>query len=772
LLIVLLLLTGSVLAGPDIDVAFVSRTPRYDRYLVEYDRDVDPVCEGKPLPVPSPAERRKKRWPSRGERVVFTAVVKNPGNEPTGTFEYAWHLDGVRMLEGTLPSLGPGQEVRTSLQWRWDSEKAPHSIRFAADPKGRIKEDLESNNAREDRTNALAFRFYVWQGLHDWFRTEARKVNPEIASFDDWAQEQVAWMNRMFRESVCAGAPEGILERVRLDEIVVVPEDTPDPEPSGTHAPPDLAWDGRRGFTTKEYLPILTNEPEALRGYLASCIHELSHQIGLIDLYQINMEEGMNQVRPDLRRPNSRAGGMMTSCGPYYADHSVLAMNANLHYRRGFYGEYLYDLPRRCSLHVLDAWGRPLAGARVDVYQDEGRQLRGPPVFRLRTDERGAVALPNRSCVRTTETATGHRLRNNPWGMIDPVGVNALFLVEVRQAEDGSVRTDTQFVDILPFNVAFWRGATESFAYPLRTTIVPGGPPTYEELHGIAMAGGQSGVAVGGKGVILEYDGDSWEMVASPTQRTLRDVALSPRNDLACSVGDGGTLLLRRDGVWREVPLAAREDLLACAAGAHGLLLAGGRGGRLWRSEDGGTSWTSARPTPFAVIAIALDMGPGGPGDGEGPAPASGRRGILTHEGLRAMFTEDGGLTWTEVPGGYGGILKGCTMHAGEAWLANGQGLVYRGGTSRGMPRFEKDDGGGSFRGIAVSPEGRVFVVGEAHHYYGMAFPKVLRDGRWISVPVITQGADGTLNDVSAVSGEEAWAVGRGGLILRFGMPP
>ncbi|MCK6459764.1 MAG: hypothetical protein L6Q95_07685 [Planctomycetes bacterium] len=750
-----LLLAGASAAGPDLDVAFVSRTPRYDRYLVEYDRDADPACPGKPLPLLTAAERRKKRWPARGERVVFTAVVKNPGDAPTGAFEYAWHLDGARVLEGTLPSLAPGQEARASLEWRWDSEEVPHFVRFSVDPHGRIREDIESNNTREEQTNALSFRFHVWQGLYDWFRTDARKVNPEIASFDDWAQEQVAWMNRMFRESTCPGAPQGILERVRLDEIVVVPEDTPDPEPSGTHAPVDLPWDGKRGFRTAEYLPIFRQEPEAIRGHLASCLHELSHQLGLIDLYQINMEEGMNLVRPDLRRPNSRAGGMMTSCGPYYSDHSVLAMNANLHRRRGYYGEYLYDLPRRCGLFVLDAWGRPLAGAKLTVYQDENRQLRGPPVFRLRTDDRGRASLPNRSCGRTTETATGHRLRDNPWGMIDPVGLNALFLVEIRHGE----RVDTQFVDILPFNVAFWNGASESFTYPLRTTIVPGGPPTEEDLHAIAMAGG-GGAAVGGKGVILEYDGDAWRKVPSPARSALRDVALS--NALGCAVGDGGALLLRKEGAWREIPLATREDLRACAVGPNGLVLVGGSGGRLWRSGDGGVTWASATPTPHAIVAIAIDLRLGA----EGPVPEAPGRGVLVHEGRRAMLTEDGGLTWREIPGDYGGILSGCAMREGEAWLASREGAVFRG------PSFEKEIAGWSIGGISVSPEGRVFAVGEAHAYFGMAFPKVLRDGRWIDVPVITHGADGALNDVAAVAGEEAWAVGRKGLILRFGMPP
>lgn len=130
------------------------------------------------------------------------------------------------------------------------------------------------------------------------------------------------------------------------------------------------------------------------------------------------------------------------------------------------------------------------------------------------------------------------------------------------------------------------------------------------------------------------------------------------------------------------------------------------------------------------------------------------------------MLTEDGGLTWREIPGDYGGILSGCAMREGGAWLASRDGAVFRG------PSFGREIAGWSAEGISVSPEGRVFVVGEAHPYFGMAFPKVLRDGRWIDVPVITHGAEGALADVAAVEGEEAWAVGRKGLILRFGMPP
>jgi hypothetical protein len=132
-------------------------------------------------------------------------------------------------------------------------------------------------------------------------------------------------------------------------------------------------------------------------------------------------------------------------------------------------------------------------------------------------------------------------------------------------------------------------------------------------------------------------------------------------------VGDGGTLLLRTEGVWREIPLATREDLRACAVGPDGLVIVGGSGGTLWRSADRGATWATVGAAPRAVLSLALDIRLGG----EGPPPAGKRMGVLTHEGRRAMREDEVRLASRE------GLV-----HPG----ARGSSGTARAGRSEGSP--------------------------------------------------------------------------------------
>jgi uncharacterized repeat protein (TIGR01451 family) len=58
-----------VVPGIDLDVTYISRTPRYDWDAV-------------------------KQWPAVGETVTFTAQVINKGTNSSGNFSYQWILDG------------------------------------------------------------------------------------------------------------------------------------------------------------------------------------------------------------------------------------------------------------------------------------------------------------------------------------------------------------------------------------------------------------------------------------------------------------------------------------------------------------------------------------------------------------------------------------------------------------------------------------------------------------------------------------------------------
>ncbi|MCC6147895.1 MAG: hypothetical protein IT308_10050 [Anaerolineaceae bacterium] len=98
--------------------------------------------------------------------------------------------------------------------------------------------------------------------------------------------------------------------------------------------------------------------------------------------------------------------------------------------------------------------------------------------------------------------------------------------------------------------------AWEAFLSPYNITL----PRTFKELHpltGIAFTNPREGWIVGRKGIILYYDGGSWQRSSSPTQTDLAGLALdSGGQGWAWGVfGDqGASILLRLQGKhWQEV---------------------------------------------------------------------------------------------------------------------------------------------------------------------------------------------------------------------------
>jgi photosystem II stability/assembly factor-like uncharacterized protein len=753
---IIALLTFAVLAplaaAPDLDVVYISRAPRYDRYYVDYTGKFDPNDPDTTKPSLSAAEQAKKRWPERGETVTFTAVVRNPGDAATGQFEYKWYFDGKEVASGTLPSIEPGAEAKTTYSWVWDSEQDTHLIKFVADPDNKIAEDIEANNSIEDPTNALCFSFYVWQGLYDWFKVEARKTNPNIACFEDLAQQQVFHMNRMFKEAVYPCAPKGILERVRLDQIIVVPDDTPDPESWATHAPEDIWADGRRGFTTKEYLPIFKEDLSVLNGYMPSCIHELSHQLGMIDIYQFNIEGGTH-VGNKNGMDNSRGGGMMNNCGTYYEDITACAFNNNLHKRRGYFGEYLYDLPKTCKVRILDAYGRPIPNADLKFYQDKYKEFNDPPTFTGKTDSKGCFTMPNRTCFGETTTATGHKLRDNPWGLINVVGFNGIFYIAVTV----NSQTDYQFVEIAPFNIAYNAGHKDSWTYEMQTCIIPEGKVTRSDLYGVKMLSKTLGYAVGSAGTILKWDGKAWTPMPSPTDKTLRAVEAVAGGKMACAVGDGGTILILSGKNWTQKNAGTEKDLKTCVVVSAKTILVGGEAGELYRSADAGNTWGKIETTKDNIVRMAFN----------------GQNGVMVTNGKFGRYTTDGGATWQESENElkYGYIVTDCCMSSPtEAWCINKNGDLHKsadgGKTWKPIDSFSR---AAEPSGLAIAAGPYGWIVTTSHQWCGGGSAVYrINKIRPAKQPITSSGDMCDFYDVSLVSDDEAWAVGKGGLIVRL----
>jgi len=446
-------------AGIDLDVTYISRTPLYSRYDVWYTDDGKPYLR--------PGTENYQRWPVPGEVVTFTVHITNKGTIASGSFTFRWHIDGSEVHSGTHGSLAPGEEGIETYQWAWahtmDGERlmGNHTVRFTVDPANAIPETYESNNSLEDRTDALSLVLAVTPELYAALEIP---VDPKWPfSAEDWLQKQIAAMNTAFSRSVYPSTPSGIVERVRLDKIIV----------SSSDLPPDLAEDG--GFHMRGDDRLYPGYYDPTTDVSGALIHELTHQLGVIDIYGLDVPLEIPQVLDRNGRPAqmelsvvSLLPGLMGDPGirpPVYDEHTALALNANQGYRRGYYGEYLYDVPAQTTLRVRNNQGNPAVGVTVKLYQRASSpNMRGSrhgvvddiPEISVVTGVTGTALLPNRPVGDPLSTHTGHTLTDNPLGVIDVVGQNDEFLVEVSKG----THQEFLWLDVTRFNLAAWRGET------------------------------------------------------------------------------------------------------------------------------------------------------------------------------------------------------------------------------------------------------------------------------------------------------------------------
>jgi hypothetical protein len=416
----------------------------------------------------------------------------NKGTVASGAFAFKWFIDGVEVHLGTHPSLAPGEEGTETYQWTWahtmDNERllGQHTVRFVVDPGNAIVETYESNNSLEDRTDALSLVLAVTPELYAALETPVDPKWPYSA--EDWLQKQIAAMNGAFARSVYPSAPSGIVERVRLDKILV----------TSTTPPADMAEDGGFFMSGDDRFGNAYYDPTT--DVSGSLLHELSHQLGVIDLYNFGFELGSLEVidrngLPVQMETGLPATGLMLNPGirpPIYEEHSALALNANKGYRRGYYGEYLYDVPEHTYLRVLDNRGAPASNVMVRLYQagpghgsfpviiDNAPEIVGV------TDANGLFLLPNRPVGLSVTTRTGHILRDNPFGIIDVVGEKDEFVIELTKG----VHQEYGWLEITQFNLAVWRGGGANATLDIPSYVPPvDAPAPPPDLHGRVESG-------------------------------------------------------------------------------------------------------------------------------------------------------------------------------------------------------------------------------------------------------------------------------------------
>lgn len=346
-----------------------------------------------------------------------------------------------------------------------------HTVSFTADPAGLVAESFESNNSLTDRTDAISFMIVV---TPEMFLVYNQPVNDSLPrSAEDWFQKQIKAMNTALSNAVYPATPTGAVAQVRINRFLV--RDTY-PEGDRSH---DGGWfinvDVRN---TNGYYDPATDIDWGM-------VHELSHQMSLIDHYMSNVGPPFNHVlnKEGLRMnigfmwaaQNSIMFGGDTD--PYtapwvYDSHTAGGARSNLGYRNGFYGAYIFDLPLQNNLRILDNAGQPAAGVKLALYRKHNlpgvpADLDNTPEISGTTDALGLLSLANLPVLGGTTTPTGHTLHPNPFGMVDIVGEQNRYLVKISKGE----HEEFQWLDINPFNLAYWQGHTSSYTHTLTTHL-------------------------------------------------------------------------------------------------------------------------------------------------------------------------------------------------------------------------------------------------------------------------------------------------------------
>jgi hypothetical protein len=482
--------------GIDLDVTYISRAPLYRAYCVEYLYDA-PNQPGRPILCPGTENDR--RWPEPGETVTFTAHIINKGTISSPASDYAWYIDGVEVDSGTLPALDPAAEVIATYQWPWAHELSPdgqralgqHTVRFTADPANVVAETYEGNNSLEDRTDAMSFRISITPEMYQVYNIPVDPKYPYSA--EDWLQKQVAAMNANFAEAIYPATPQGSALRVRINSINVTPSDL------GADGEHDGGW-----FIRDEVRCVDCGYWDPATDIDWGLVHELSHQVSIIDLYAIGVYAANVFVQGGNGMPANvgfgwTGGGLMGGgdISPYtepnrYSSHTAAGASTYAGYRNGYYGSYLFDIPLDNYLRILDSQGNPAPGVDVTLYQRTGPWdwtghlgVDSTPEISGTTDLSGILTLPNRSANGGTVTANGHVLHDNPFGVVDIIGNQGLFLIQLVQ--DG--HEEFHWLDITQFNLAYWLGDVISHTFIISSHVPSAGAPAAPELLAVRVEG-------------------------------------------------------------------------------------------------------------------------------------------------------------------------------------------------------------------------------------------------------------------------------------------
>ena len=473
---------------PDLDVTYISQRPLYVGYWIDYPNDVPTfwVADEK-----SPGGRRavsREEWEkltkyqhAPGDKVTFTAHVRNNGFVSSPETDYKLYIDGELVDKGRIKPLNPDEEQPISYDWIYKDGR--HTISLEVDTNDKVKEICEVNNRLIDPTYGIGLTIRAWdEANYRGFRSTPNMWGSY--SFEDWCQAHIMEWRRAFREAIYPATPQGILQGIRFDGIFTSLED-----PALIELRKALRDSIERFGRKYDKIPVserdwLDNEscswrinwdlkdiPNYAKRIDLGLIHELCHQCGIIDLYQFGMH--MNQIMVTDTNGHfiwneegcyHQFGDLMAVAGEnsenplaqrgLFLEHTAAAFNSEMGKGRWGFGLYLFDLPKHNILRVLDNRGRPIPNAEIRLYQQEinNRVVGSIPPKIGRTDANGEWDMGSR-----------------PIDKIHVVGTNGIMLIEILAYGQWEFHT----LVISEMNIAYWRGDKDRHVYEMLTGIAP-----------------------------------------------------------------------------------------------------------------------------------------------------------------------------------------------------------------------------------------------------------------------------------------------------------
>lgn len=249
----------------------------------------------------------------------------------------------------------------------------------------------------------------------------------------------------------------------------------------------------------------------------------------------------------------------------------------------------------------------------------------------------------------------------------------------------------------------------------------------------------------GGGFVIKTTDsGATWTQISSGYGASLTDVARFTDGRLI-AVGEAGALLTNtgaQGAPWTVPPAFTAQSFVAVDVVGPQAVVVADADGRVYRSADGGQTWTVGGAAPPGLAAADLDFS----------TPLDGWVAGAGFSEAAVFHTTDGGDSWTPITDFLGSYVS-VDFEGQNGWAANVGGLYYR--TTDGGANWTEGELPAEFGGIQDMDFADA-SVGYAVGWYGFAARSDDGGVTWETLPVPAD-VDDQLTDLYLLGPDELW---------------